>query len=197
MHFPDSDRKTRDLLYVKGKTPNDDTLYVFVNHWPSRWSGQLESEPARIFVAKTVKHKTDSILNSNPDAKIILMGDFNDEPENKSLSEVLQAQLTYDKIVNNKLYNISYYLQKNKGLGSHKYQGTWGLLDQFVVSGDLLNDHKSLHTSLENVHIFNQDFLLEKDETYVGFKPYRTFVGYKYNGGFSDHLPIYLDLFKK
>ncbi|GAB4279562.1 MAG: endonuclease [Marinilabiliales bacterium] len=194
--FPDSDRKTRDVIYVKGKTSFGDTLYVFVNHWPSRWSGQLESEPARMFVASVVKNKTDSILRKNPNSKIILMGDFNDEPENKSLSEVLQANLSYDNIEKTKLYNLSYYLLKEKGLGTHKYQGTWGLLDQFIVSGSLLNN-KGLHTDINHVHIFNKDFLLEKDETYVGYKPFRTFIGYKYNNGFSDHLPVYLDLLKK
>ena len=133
INFPDASRKTRDILYVKGKTTKNDTLHIFVNHWPSRWGGQLNSESKRIFVAGVLKNFVDSIFDSNPKSNIIITGDFNDEPDDKSLLENLLAKKEYTDIKSNELYNLSSYLQKAKGLGSHKYQGNWGMLDQFIV----------------------------------------------------------------
>ncbi len=197
INFPNNARKTRDILYVKGFTNKSDTLHIFINHWPSRWGGQLNSEPKRVFVANVLKNTIDSIFKTNRNANIIITGDFNDEPENKSLSETLKAYKEFNNIKANRLYNLSYILQKEKGLGSHKYQGNWGMLDQFIVSGNLLNKQNDIYTATNNVHVFNAAFLLEKDEANTGFMPFRTYIGFKYNGGFSDHLPVYLDLFKK
>ena len=195
INFPNNpESKTRDILYVQGITNNSDTLNIFINHWPSRWGGQLESEGRRVFVASVLKEKVDSIFNSNPKSNIIITGDFNDYPDNKSISEVLSASQSYDQINNNQLYNLSAYLYKTKNIGSHKYQGEWGVLDQFIVSGNILNKENSVFTSTEDIHIFNADFLLEPDNSNFGYMPKRTFIGFKYNGGFSDHLPTYLIL---
>jgi endonuclease/exonuclease/phosphatase family metal-dependent hydrolase len=147
-----------------------------------------------MFVASVLKHQTDSILGKNPNSRIIIMGDFNDEPENISLKNVLNAHREIAEEANDtSLYNLTAILHKRTGQGTHKYHGTWGVLDQFVVSGYLLNN-KTSFTSLNDVHIFKADFLLEKDEKYTGERPNRTYIGYKYHGGYSDHLPIYLDL---
>lgn len=197
INYPFSDGRTRDILYVKGITYKSDTLHFFINHWPSRYGGQMESEENRVFVAKTLRTKVDSILISNNRSNIIITGDFNDEPENISLINHLRANTTYTKISDTSLYNLSYNMYKTTGVGSHKYQGNWGILDQFIVSGALLSGKNSIRTELKNVHIFNQDYLMEKDETNAGYKPFRTYVGYKFNDGFSDHLPTYLDLFRK
>ncbi len=195
INFPDnSNSKTRDILYVKGIAKNIDTLHVFINHWPSRWGGQLESENKRLFVASVLKSKVDSILNINKNSNIILTGDFNDYPENKSLKAILNAQIKYDSIIHENMYNLSYYLSKTKKIGTHKYQGAWGILDQFIVSGNLIDKDNKIFTSLNDIYIFNANFLLEPDESYFGNMPKRTFIGYKYNGGFSDHLPTYLIL---
>lgn len=195
IHFPDNpESKTRDILYVKGIANKTDTLNIFVNHWPSRWGGQLESENRRVFVASVLKSKVDSIFQVNPKSNVIVTGDFNDYPDNKSISEVLKARQQYDTIENGQLYNLSAHLFKTKNIGSHKYHGEWGVLDQFMVSGSLLQKKNKISTSLDDIHIFNADFLLEPDEGYYGFEPKRTFIGYKYNGGFSDHLPTYLIL---
>jgi len=194
MPKPHTRTKTRDLLYVKGVALGQDTIHVFVNHWPSRWGGQQKSEPKRMYLASVLKHQTDSILGKNPNSRIIIMGDFNDEPDNISLKNVLNAQREIEGELNDtSLYNLTAILHKRTGQGTHKYQGHWGVLDQFVVSGYLLNN-KSTYTSLNDVHIFKADFLLEKDEKYTGERPNRTYIGYKYHGGYSDHLPIYLDL---
>ncbi|MCK5823304.1 MAG: endonuclease [Bacteroidales bacterium] len=196
--FPfNKDKKTRDILYVTGYTNKHDTLHIFVNHWPSRWGGQLESEPNRMFVASVLKNSVDSIFETNKNANIIIMGDLNDEPDNKSLLETLKAHGEFNNIKNKELYNLSYYLQFKKNICSHKYQGHWGTLDQIIVSGNLLLKNKKLYTSLDDAHVFKADFLLEKDDSYYGLRPFRTYLGFKYHGGFSDHLPVYLDLQRK
>lgn len=195
INFPDNpESKTRDILFVKGITNKSDTLNIFINHWPSRWGGQLESEDRRLFVASVLKAKVDSVFMLNPQSNIIITGDFNDYPDNKSLNNVLNATQEYNQITDNQLYNLSSHLYKTKNIGSNKYQGEWGVLDQFIVSGHLLNTENKVFTSLNDIHIFNADFLLEPDDGFFGYKPNRTFIGYKYNGGFSDHLPTYLIL---
>jgi predicted extracellular nuclease len=195
INFPNNPTsKTRDILYVKGVTNKSDTLHVFINHWPSRWGGQLESEGRRVFVASVLKSKVDSIFNKNAHSNIIITGDFNDYPDNKSINTILSAHQNFDTISNNQLYNLSANLFKTKNIGTHKYQGEWGVLDQFIVSGNLLQQENKVYTSTEDVYIFNKDFLLESDDSNFGFKPNRTYIGYKYNGGYSDHLPTYLIL---
>jgi predicted extracellular nuclease len=188
---------TREILYVKAKLHSSDTLHVFVNHWPSRWGGQLESEHKRISAARLVRQKVDSIYLQSPKANILVMGDFNDDPENESIKTVLNAKSISEETSDQQLYNLSGRFVKNGSIGSHKYQGKWGMLDQFIVSGTLLNKSAVLYCKQGGMSLFAPDFLLEKDETYFGVKPYRTFVGYRYHGGFSDHLPIVLDFWRK
>ena len=185
--------KTRDVLLVSGIVPTGDTLHVFVGHWPSRLGGELESENRRIAVASTIRLKVDSLFSVSPAANIIIMGDFNDYPDNRSLTEVLKARHPNEAIDKVNLYNLTYPLHLN-GKGTHKYDGEWGVLDNFVVSGNLLNTSNRICTHTTNdTHIFNADFLLEDDLTHLGKKPFRTYVGMKYNNGYSDHLPIFVD----
>lgn len=196
IHFPDQNRrKTRDILYVSGTTQQDDTLHIFVNHWPSRLGGQLESEPKRLFVASVLRQAVDSLLTLHSNPNVVIMGDLNDYPENKSLTEVLKARINFDTIAPRELYNLAYYLQEEKGAGSHKYQEKWGMLDQIIVSGQLLLPESPLYTTPDDAAVFDANFLLEKDERNVGYRPARTYIGYRFNGGFSDHLPVYLDLY--
>ena len=196
--FPDNpDSKTRDVLYVCGTTKKNDTLHIYVNHWPSRWGGQMETEHKRMYLASVVKKHTDSILNTNPRANIIVMGDLNDFPTDRSLIETLEAQTDFSNYENNKLYNLAWYLQEEKGKFSHRFHGEGGVLDQIIVSGALLSQENSIYTTKDNCFIFEPDFLLEEDEKYLGKKPFRTYIGYKFHDGFSDHLPVYIDLFFK
>jgi predicted extracellular nuclease len=185
---------TRDILYVKGMTNRNDTLHIFVNHWPSRWGGQMETEEKRIFVAGLVKHTTDSIFKTDKNANIVIVGDLNDYPTDKSLIQGLKTETEFDNIKSNKLYNLSFYLQEVKKLGTHKFHGQWGILDQVIVSGALLDTTHTLHTTKDDAHIYNPDFMLMPDEGYTGKQVFRTYVGYKYQGGYSDHLPTYIDL---
>ena len=194
VHFPFApESKTRDVLYAKLLVFNEDTIHVFVNHWPSRWGGQMATDPKRKRVADIVKHKTDSILEIRPTANIIIMGDFNDEPHDESLYANLQARNLHDQ---SKLINLMLPLSSSKSGGSHKYQGQWGVLDQIIISNFLISPMNQIIVKDSTANIFNASFLLEDDIKFMGKKPFRTFIGFKYHGGYSDHLPVFIDLYK-
>ena len=184
--------KTRDILHVKGHLGND-TIHVFVNHWPSKYGGLVETEVLRALAANTLRDATDSIFVLDPNADILIMGDLNDSPIDDSLLKHLKTKTDFETIEASALYNLTYNLAKS-GKGSNKYQGKWELIDQIIVSGAFLNPNR-LHVLPNGAAIFDADFLLEDDETYLGQKPFRTYIGFKYNNGFSDHLPVYIDLY--
>lgn len=190
--FPNSGRTTRDILYVSGTTLSDDTLHVFVTHYPSRWGGELESEDRRIFVSSVLRTQVDSLFAVYPNPNILIMGDFNDYPTNRSMLETLKARPISQPISERELYNLTYHLHE-QGKGTHKHQGEWGMLDQIVVSGNLLNPANSFFTLKQDVQVFDADFLLETDENFLGKRPFRTYIGMRYHGGFSDHLPLVVD----
>ena len=172
---------TRDILHVVGKVVSGDTLDVMVCHLPSRSGGQAKSEPYRIFVADLIKQTVDSLLEVRNHPHIILMGDFNDYPTDKSMKRLCSGK---------RLHN----LMKGKKGGSYRYRGEWGMLDQFIVSGSLLKKKSNIRTSKDKAQVLCHPFLLEEDDKYGGEKPFRTYNGMRYQGGFSDHLPICLDL---
>lgn len=192
--FPfDTAAKTRDILYASLRTLNDDTLHIFINHWPSRMGGQAESDARRQVVAGILRQRVDSLFTINPAANIVISGDFNDEPDNNSIIQMLGTQTNFDQPQNSELYNLSWHLKTVKGKGSYKYQGAWGLIDQIIVSGALLSKSNPVYTQVDKAGIFDADFLSETDEQYIGVKPFRTFVGFRFHGGFSDHYPVFLD----
>ena len=191
--FPKSPEiKTRDILYVSGKIPTGDTLHVFICHLPSRLEGEKESEEKRRFAASVIRIKVDSLFAAIQKPNIIIMGDFNDYPTNSSLSEVLKAKPLTGSITSNSLYNLMYKMQL-EGKGTNKHLGEWGVLDQLIISGNLLSETNSIFTSQQDAHIFEAGFLLENDRNYLGKQPYRTYAGMKFQDGFSDHLPIYVN----
>jgi endonuclease/exonuclease/phosphatase family metal-dependent hydrolase len=181
-------KPTRDILFASGILPNNDTLHLFVNHWPSRYNDESE----RYIAAKTVKQVTDSLFNANVKSNIIIMGDFNDQPSDSSLTQGLGVINEWTKKTSGRLYNLCARFEEMKQTGTYKYKGEWQVLDQFIVSGELLNNQSSTYTSSELVYIGNFPFLLEKDK--AGKTPKRSFRGNFFTNGFSDHLPIYLDL---
>lgn len=188
--------RTRDILYVKGINPKvkSDTLHIFINHWPSRSEGKEISEPKRIRAAESLKARTDSLLNRNPAALIVIMGDFNDEPSDKSLTEALKALPPTAVAVNKELYNLMYPLfQQGKGT---LYYKDWDLFDQVIISGNFRNKQKGLlFTGIEG-KIFDAEWLMFKNAEGIS-RPNRT-AAKDYYGGYSDHLPVYVDfLFKK
>lgn len=191
------ERKTRDILYVKLLLENSDTLCIFVNHWPSRRGGEIVTEDLRFEAASMLRQKVDLLFKSSPSTKIIIMGDFNDEPTDQSLTEYLKAQPVSNLILTSKLYNLSLGLPKISGIGTHYFRGHWSILDQMVVSGNLLNAAKGLATKPTDIHIFAADFIVQSDKKNLSIKPLPTYSGPRYLGGFSDHLPVYLDLYVK
>ena len=182
---------TRDVLYVSGKTSFGDTLHVFVCHAPSRIGGKNKSEHYRMAVMSMVRQHTDSIMSINPNANIIIIGDFNDSPIDKSICVALGAQQLETPYRNENLYNMFYQFMKNPFFGTHKYQSQWSILDQIIVSGNLLNSGR---LKPESAYIFRAEFLLEVDKKNMNLKPKRTYSGLKYNAGYSDHLPVVVEL---
>jgi predicted extracellular nuclease len=194
--LPDSVEKyTRDILYCKIISGQNDTLHLFINHWPSRSRGFLETEPFRIHAASLLRMKIDSVLLSGPECKIIVMGDFNDGPFDKSLSQVVRAKTDTVTLIPGDLYNLAAGYEMRNPVGSHKFQGQWNMLDQILVSGSLLIGQKGLTTHGNLFSVFAPSFLLTEDSRYLGVEPFRTYKGPVYLGGFSDHLPVMVDLF--
>lgn len=187
-------RPTRNILHAEGKIINGDTLDVLVCHFPSRRGGKSETETFRMQAAELLRAKTDSLFATRQNAHIVIMGDFNDQPHDKSLFQVLKARSINYHLDDNELYNLFFHRTKERNFGTYKFQGNWEILDQFIVSGNLLSHNHSVKLSNKEAHVFNADFLLQDDDRYGGKQPYRTNLGPRYIGGFSDHLPIYLDL---
>ncbi|MDR1654236.1 MAG: endonuclease [Prevotellaceae bacterium] len=197
IHFPNAPEiRTRDLLLVTGNVPSGDTLHIIVCHLPSRLEGELESENRRIFVAQTIRNQVDSLIDTYKKPNIIIMGDFNDYPDNKSITQVLKAESPSATPQSNKLYNLALPLHR-AGKGTYKHSGQWGMLDQFIVSGNLLNTENDFYTQQADANVFDEKFLLEKDAAGLGTKPFRTYNGFAYNNGYSDHLPLFVDFWMK
>lgn len=191
-----SGKKTsRDILYVRGHISTTQNLHIFINHWPSKSGGEIASQPDRISAAKLLKQHTDSLFINYKNPGIIITGDFNDDPDSKVMKDILKAQTDFEFINNEELYNLSYQFSKKQNEGSYKYQGRWNIIDQFIISGNLFNTNKKLLTSFSGCKIFKRDYLLEDDKSFLGKKPFRTYLGPIYHGGFSDHLPVYLELY--
>lgn len=196
--FPDNETyKTRDILYIQGIVNTKDTLNIFVVHLPSKRGGAVASEPRRVFVAEQIRKKVDAIKVEKPNANIIITGDYNDEPNSKCVIESLNAKGDWDNLKEGELYNFMYNMKEKQGLGTYKYQGFWDLIDQFIVSPQMLNPSNNLYLKRTSAQIYKQDWLLEDDQESPGGKPFRTYVGSRYQGGYSDHLPVFLDIYFK
>jgi len=194
IHFPNNTRKyTRNILHVTGQISTQDTLDVFVCHFPSRRGGETESEPDRLYVASIVKAKSDSLMRIRKNACILIMGDFNDEPSNRSISQVLKAQPISKDITPKNLYNLFSSFEKIKNKGSYKYQNQWNMLDQIIVSGNLISGNRSIKVLPHTANIFSRDFMQTNDKTYGGKRPKKTYQGRKHEGGYSDHFPVVVD----
>lgn len=184
---------TRDQLLVSG-TFIDEEVHFIVNHWPSRRGGEKASRPRRNAAAGLTRSIADSLLDINPEANIIIMGDFNDDPVNISMKDVLRAADHIDHLEEGELFNCMFPLFK-KGIGSLAYRDAWNLFDQIVVSQGLLgNDYSSL--TYYAARVYNKDFLMQQDGQYKGY-PFRTYVGTTHQGGYSDHFPVYIIVVKQ
>jgi len=182
--------KNRDLLYVKAVIAID-TLHLFVNHWTSRFGGAGVTIPKRNYYAQLLRAKADSLLHLNPNANIIIMGDFNDYPTDESMTKYLQAKNYKKEAAQGTLFNLMFsVIDKGKNCGTHKTQEFWGCLDQFIVSKSLMEGKNGWKVEKGEACIYDATFLLVSDEKYGGEKTFRTYLGPKYLGGYSDHLPI-------
>jgi len=185
----DKSFKTRDILQVSGVLNNCDTIHVFVNHWPSRYGGLMETKKLRMLAAETLNLAVKRLFNSFPKAKIICMGDFNDTPIDESLIQVFKAIPSDNPGLPGEMINLSANWLSNQ-VQTIKSQYTWAVFDQFIVSDYFLLENPCF--KFFKAEIFNSGFLLEPDVKFGGTKPRRTYVGFKYQEGFSDHLPVLL-----
>jgi len=187
--LPDpKDPNTRDILHAQGELGKE-TVHFFVNHWPSRSGGQMESEPNRIAVATLLKSKVDAVLAQNANAKIVIMGDLNDHPNDKSVYEVLGAK----EQPTSTLYNQMYAMHA-EGNGSYFYKGEWGALDQMITSVGLMRS-SGWHVDATSAGVLREEKILFRDKDGVA-RPSRSYAGDAYKGGYSDHLPVFLKLTK-
>jgi hypothetical protein len=188
---------TRDILYVKGLVLDLDTLHLFICHWPSRWEGYLESMHERMAAANILRAQLDSIRQENPAARILVVGDFNDELHDPSLSKILGVRPPEDLPRDSILYHTGKcQTGPESAPGTIKYGNTWYEFDHIFASGSLFDD-SGLHIRPGGKRIFRSEFLLENDPAYTGKRPIRTYRGYNYCGGFSDHLPVYIDFYRR
>lgn len=175
---------TRDILYAKMRTLRGNaTFHFLVNHWPSKYGGAERTIPLRKFVAQRARQVCDSILATDPDAKIIMMGDFNDVASEPSLTDFLGAHTLCDSCM---LMNLSADTEDF----SYKYHGVWSTIDHVIVTRGVCAKGRPAFS------VVKRDFMLEPDDRNTGMKPRRTYLGRRYNvgddgvGGISDHLPV-------
>ncbi|MCC7302279.1 MAG: hypothetical protein IT233_06535 [Bacteroidia bacterium] len=183
------ENKTRDILYAHLKY-GQESIHVFVIHFPSRIGGEEKTEVKRIFAAGRLRKKIDSIQYVTANAKILVMGDFNDLPDNKSLTEVLHAHPRPTGSA--ELMNVT--ASGNPGDGTYLFKEQWNLFDQMLVSSSFKGGPHQISCDLKSGNIYKKDFLLKKGKE-GKVSMYKTFNGTKYLGGYSDHLPVYLKLF--
>jgi predicted extracellular nuclease len=187
--------RSRESLLVIGALDENDTLCLIVNHFPSRRGGEKASEHKRIAAALLVRTLCDSLLYDNPMAKIIVMGDFNDNPVDKSIVQYLQAKGKPSPNDLRQLFNTSASLYRD-GLGSCAYRDQWNLYDQMMVSQGLLRQTPRQKGYYHHkTYVFNDPKLTNKTGNYRQY-PFRTYAAGRYQGGYSDHFPTYLILTK-
>lgn len=183
--------KTRDILYFKANLTEANPIWFFVNHWPSRRGGAEESDPKRVLAANTLKSKIENIEWGEPHAQIVLMGDFNDNPDNSSLKILTGKGDKKSKT----LVNLMLPMMKQKEF-TLKFKNESDIFDQFIVSPNLLNKNNPYYVNRSSAYIFKPRWLLYNHKQY-GLIPNRTFNGSKWVKGYSDHLPVYFDLIFK
>ena len=170
LHIPLENDNTRDILYVEALLTTNDTLHAMICHLPSKLGGTASTDWKRKAAKRIIQQQVDSILLLQPTAKIVVMGDMNSEPIN-DLQHLDNLMISHNRV----------------GKGTHKYQGIWSCLDQFYISHSLKDKAQAT--------IFTPKWLLEEDTKYLDYQPKRTYVGYRYHGGYSDHLPVVLRVY--
>ena len=189
------DFRTRDILTMTGTIDGEEFLFI-VSHWPSRRNGQAASSHLRETVAAQIRGIIDAHRAKNPNIKAVVMGDFNDDPKDKSVSEILGGKRRIKDLEEGDMFNPFYQMHQD-GHGSLAYQDAWNLFDNIVVTENLATDGKgklhlvSASKSKYLGNIFNRPFLIQQEGQYRGY-PLRTYVGNAFQDGYSDHLPVFI-----
>jgi endonuclease/exonuclease/phosphatase family metal-dependent hydrolase len=187
-------RPTRDVLHVCGVLAGD-TVHIFVNHWPSKSGGEAASAPGRRLAATVNKRVIDSLLKIDPNTKILILGDLNDNPTSEGVIEVLHARAEKEEVDLTDIYNpwINKY---KKGMGTENYRGEWNLIDQIMLSGAFLKNNND-KWKYYNSEIYNRDFLINKIGSSKGL-PHRSYtIAHVWDNGYSDHFPVLIYLIEK
>lgn len=180
-------RPTRDVLYVTGILAGD-TVHLLVNHWPSKSGGEAQSAPGRRLAAQVDKNIIDSLMKINPDTKLLLMGDLNDNPTSDGVIDVLHARADRKDVALTDIYNPWINMYK-KGMGTESYRGEWNLIDQIMISGGFMQNHNNKWKYYKE-EIFNRDFLTNRTGRDKGL-PHRSYtISHVWDNGYSDHFPV-------
>lgn len=184
---------TRDMLQVCGTDNNGDTIIMLVNHFPSKRGGAT-ADRRRMMAARRLRTTMDSLSLMYPSAAIVVVGDFNASPDEAEIAQGIMRHGSDDVTA---FVNLMETIAP--GRGSYKYQDHWSCIDQIIVSVNLLdsNSRCPFRCLQDEGQLFEADFMLLDDEKFLGKKIYRTYLGMRYQGGFSDHLPVYIDIVRK
>ncbi len=184
---------TRDVLVVSGELVGE-KFHFIVNHWPSRGGGLKKSEPGRLQAARVVKKAIDSLQVIDPYAKIMVMGDFNDGPYNKSIANVVGAKFNKEEVGLKEIYN-PYESIRRKGGGTIAYRGSWDVFDQIFFTAPLLEEDFTEFRYYKS-GIFSPPYLQNPKGRWKGY-PFRSWAGSTFSGGYSDHFPVFVYLIRE
>ncbi|MDR1346726.1 MAG: endonuclease/exonuclease/phosphatase family protein [Bacteroidales bacterium] len=187
----DTSFRTRDQLLMSGIVDNMDTLHLIVNHWPSKRGGEKRSMPLRMAAADLTRHIVDSLLAANANAKIIVLGDLNDNPDAKSITEKLRGKGKIKNLLPGDLFNPMWQMYRD-GLASYYYHDMPEMIDNIIVSQGLLQPDSGVY-HYSSAHVFRKNFMITQTGSFAGY-PFRTYAGGSYAGGYSDHFPVYVIL---
>lgn len=190
----DTSFRTRDHFLMTGVIDKTDTIHCIVMHWPSKSGGEKRSIPKRIAAAEAARHIADSILAANINANIVFMGDFNDNPTSKSVKVYMHPKVKAIDVQPGDLFNPMWKMYSD-GIGTYAYRDNWDVIDQIIISSNLVNPAKNDSYKFVASKVFMKNFMLTQSGSYGGY-PFRTFAGGVYQGGYSDHLPVYIILQK-
>ncbi|HAE32089.1 MAG TPA: endonuclease [Flavobacteriales bacterium] len=181
---------TRDELLVSGELDGE-RMHFIICHWPSRRGGEKKSRPKRVIAAKMAKHITDSIQLAEPNAKVIIMGDLNDDPLSPSIKEGLMAKRKWEEVENGELFNPMENLHR-KGIGTHFWRDNPNVFDMIIVSSGMVPKNGDFTSyKFYKAKVFSKNFLKQQTGNWKGY-PFRTYAGGSYLGGYSDHYPVYM-----
>lgn len=190
----DTSFRTRDQFLLTGVIDKTDTVHCIVMHWPSKLGGEKRSMPKRAAAAQLARHIADSILATNINANIIFMGDLNDNPTAKSLKDYLQPKVKIKDVQKGDLFNPMWKMFQD-GIGTYAYRDVWDVIDQIIISANLINPVRTNSYKYVATKVFRKSFMLTQSGSYIGY-PFRTYAAGAYQGGYSDHFPVYIILEK-